>query len=1179
MGKGAQSIIRHSCILLVLVALLACYNASWAGVAAYQLDGGTTLPAPVSYWLSGDATSVTIDIIDAVTSAVSYTFPVLTGADATKGFHSGAVTWSGEANGGGLVTPGNYKIRATVISDMSGTDLKPIWEKPTLDSDGWRVYGIAMNRNPDSHFYGRVYVGNFNALGHSKAVHEFNPDGSEIGPLPLPDPGYGANGPWGLCVDADDHVYVSNRSNADPGGTAGPAVWQYYREGSQWVCGPRINQGLSYQRYLDCNYASGAALKLLVTYQEGTVVRIYTGVGDWPTAYAKSADYSIADLPMQSAIDAGGAVYVAGYNSPSPLVGALTQWNYSSRTLVGRNANLTQATGLSITIDDATMWMARPGMCLWAGQEQSQFYKFPKSMAMTIAPDDANLHKFGWASAYNIPTVRTYPRFISVDGQSNLAIASVDLSLTSWGSVFGLYAEPTGPNASEVRVGRNTIVKGINPTISGVITEGISGKPAAGVTVRATKGGYFREAVTDADGAYLIEVMPNTGYTIAPVTNIYENTLPTEYNLQSNWPSTPGATDWPITADAISGPTTVNGRVWPLAVTQATYDWAVPVYRAGGRTVCVTGTILRQAADSTVTPNQQGYNGYYFLADMLGASGHDTEQAVKVKVFLKGSECRKGDKVVVIGTFDPPAGYNQGVITPTSAPTVLSSGNAFPEPRDATSLTYATLYHNLIGGWYVMNNMTITRVGTGGDFYVQVPTSSTNPTPIEFRIDIDSISTTGVTRPTVGQVIDIYGVLDELAPASNTSRALRPGEPGDAGPQGLVSEVAAAKIKANGADVAMAGAQVTAVAGGGVPTDIAYIEQPNRTAALRVHAPNLASDIGPGDLVMIQGRMFTTAQGERFIEAVKFSRIAVGASARPVDAVGMGNSAAISGMALGMFIKTWGKVGTVGADSFTISDGSPTPIKVMCGSLAKPDAGRVVRVRGIMSKDTSGPVLYMKNERVDWQYGEEAYQPIPFPGAYKYPRDFLVVGPFADANSVPGADPQVARAYRLNHDFIYDATGDYDEQSMLYLRPSLGGSVGTKTWLRSQPTGDNANFAVVFPTGNTNCTFYAHLWLYSPTYATIGMRVGSCGCAKVIVNGYQVYATSTSVVRAESQGEDAVNYCSLNPGLNSVLLKVEHGTNNTPGIDIQFVDPAALGGPGWGKAVPLQGYGYLLDPL
>lgn len=1193
MRKSARRNIRHSYILLLLFVLLACNNPSWAGVAAYQLDGGTTLPAPISYWLSGDATSVTIDVIDAVTSAVIFTFPTITGANATRGFHSNVVTWDSEANGGGAAPPGSYKLRATVRSDMSGTDLKPLWESCSPDGDdsrGWVIYGIGMNNNPNSPFYGRVYVGNYQPPVDPtrKAVWEFNPDGTEIGKLPLPPGGappwpyggFGPSGPWGLCVDADDHVYVSNRSYASSGG-AGPAVWRYHWDGSQWICSPKIG-GLQSDRYLGCNFASGSALRLVDTYfpsnGSGVISRMYPGFGDPPATFSSSGDKTTGDCFMQPAIDASGTVFVAGINWPN-LIGCLTQWDLSGNPVndpnnpgpvKNRNAELTQATGLAITTDDTTLWMARQAaQAAYADIETSPFYKFPKSMAMTITRDNiTNLKKYGWGTIYNHATTHQYPRFIAVDGQSNLAVAGVDSAITNPGSVFGLYAEPTGSNTSEVRVGRNIIVKeNFASAVTGTITEGSSGRLAAGVTVRATKGDYYREAVTNAAGVYLIDVLPDTGYTVAPVTNIYGNTLPIEYNLQSDWPSDPGATDWPQIANTTpGGTTTVNGRVWPLAVTQATYDWAAALYRSGGRTVCVTGTVLRQAADSTVTPNQKGYNGYYFVADMLGAPTHDTQQAVKVKVFLKGSECKKGDKVVVVGTFDPPPNYNQGVITPTSAPTVLSSGNLFPEPQDATNLTSRTLDTNLIGGWYVMWNKTVSRVGTSGEFYVEVPYSSIDPTLVEFRIDMDTMATTGIGYPTVGQGIDIYGVLDELAP-SNGLRALRPGAPGDAGLQGLVADIAGAKAKSDGADVALASAQVTAIAGGGVPADTAYIEQPNRIAGLRVHVPGLGSDIGPGDLVVIQGQMGTTADGERFIEATKFTRILGAASARPVDPIGMNNRDAASDKARGMLVKTWGVVGTVNPDSFVISDGSPAPIKVLCGSLAKPDSGRLVRVRGITSVDPFGIVLYMRNEQVDWQYGEETYQPIPFPGAYKYPRDFLVAGPFADANSVD-------QSYRLDHDFIYDATGGSSAEWSVM--PSLGGSVGTKTWLRSQATGDNANFAAVFPTGNTNCTFYAHIWLYSPEERSIGVRVGSCDSAKVFMNGTQVYATSPLAVRAEMQGQDPVYNCSVFPGFNSVLLKVEHGTTNTPGIDIQFVDSDVMGGPGWGNAIPLQGYGYLL---
>ncbi len=709
--------------------------------------------------------------------------------------------------------------------------------------------------------------------------------------------------------------------------------------------------------------------------------------------------------------------------------------------------------------------------------------------------------------------------------------------------------------------------------ITGTVTEGVTGLPAVGVTVRATSGGFYREDVTDENGIYTIDATPGGGYTVAPVTNSYGNTIPAEYNLQSDWPSVPGTSDWPKYASVtLGGYLTASGRVWPLAVTQATYDWNTHTYRAGSRTVCVMGTVLRQAGDSTVTPNQKGYDGYYWLTDMLGGSDHDTQQAVKVKVFDHGAECERGDKIVVVGTFNPPANYTQGVVTPTSAPAVLSHNNPLPAPRDATSFTSTALYSNLIGGWYVLKNKTVTRVGVSEEFYVQVP--DTPPTS-EFRIDMDSIATTGVVYPTVGQTFDIYGILDEMAPW-NSLRAIRPGEPGDAGLQGLVAGIPAAKTVSDNADVGLLRAHVTAVAGGGVPAGIAYIEEPNRTCGLRIHCSNLPADAGPGDLVSVQGEMATTAQGERYIEAAVFTRTTLDASVRPIDAIGMSNRDASQSNALGLFIKTWGRVIERGAGYFTITDGSPTPIKVFCGSLTRPNQDRVVRVRGIVSRDASGPILLMRNEQVDWAYGEADYQPLPFGGAYKYPRDFLVLGPFADADSVPG-DPLLAQTYRLDHDFIHDASkGDFDESTVSGSTSSRGRLVGSYTWQRSQPAGDNASFTAIFTAGNTYCTFYAHLWVYSPIQQDAAIRVGSDDSIKVFVNGVEVWRNIVYGGRPETQGQDLIPTVTLNEGFNSVLLKVEQGTG-AAAVDCQFVPISTPGVPGWGQATPLTGLGYLLS--
>jgi|GEM_PF-1858564 len=1323
MSKDVEANTRLMFVSLMLIlGLLACGSACWAGVAAYQLDAGTSCPAHVSYWLSGDATSVTIDIIDANTGAVAYTFPTITGANASKGFHSDVVTWNGQANGGGDVAPGAYKIRATVVAPGTGsntTKMAPIWESVsgTGASNGWRIYGIAMNNNPDSPFYGRIYVGNFqNDDGRTKAIWELNPDGTVIGTLP--DVGFVGSGPWGLCVDWDGDVYVSNRT--DPTG-----IWRYHWNGTAWVASPKI-LGTTNDRYLGCSMESGANLKLIDTFYQTiaspATIRLYAGTGDPPASFAKAGgDKSGSDCFMQPAIDTDGTVYVAGINQSAstvtPDIGALTKWDMSGNPL-GRNANMTQATGCCLTPDGQTLWLARPiGLTAGASnygdpndtspgaQADKCIYKLPKAEAMTAVAyptPSANLRKYGLQTAYSGGGMKM-PRFIAADGSSNLAVATADSDIASRGFFFGLYKEPTGATpTTEVRIGRNVINwsndsspefiggsmdpspvecggtldvsvtakdadsipsgendiqrcaiycpnlglglpgdpgtavnmtyvsgpdaqkqntyaltvavpqsaptgeltadiyiydvhGGIQPAhgtltvtvnggyITGVITEGLTGRPAAGVTVRATKGDYYREDTTDSHGTYTINITPDYGYTVAPVTNSYANTYPSEYNLQSDWPNTPGTTDWPRYTDCTVGQTsTANGRVWPMAVTQVTYDWTAHAYRAGGRTVCVTGTVLRQAGDSTVTPKQLGYNGYYFITDTLGGPSHNTQQAVKVRVYATGSECKKGDKVVVFGSFNPPANYSQGVVTPTSAPVVLSHNNVLPAPREANSLTSATLYGNVIGGYYVLKNKTVTRVGTSEEFYVQVPDAA--PTS-EFRIDMDNIATTGIAYPTVGQVFDIYGVLDEMD-VWNRLRAIRPGELGDAGLPGLVSDIAAAKAKPDNTDVGLINAQVTAVAGGGVPAGTAYIEQPNRTSALRIHFANMPADVGAGDLILVQGKMATSAQGERRIEAVLFRRVGADASVRPIDAIGMNNRDAQQANALGLYIKTWGKVTDVGADYFTITDGSPVSIKVMCGGLAKPDADRVVRVRGVVSRDSSGPLLLMRNEQVEWAYSDAAYQPLPFPGAFKYPRDFLVLGPFADAGSAPNPnDPIPSQTYRLDHDFICDATeGAFSEADISSLAPALGRSVGSYAWQRSQPVGDSASFTSVFPTGNTNCTFYAHLWVYSPIEQWAAMRVGSDDSVKVFVNGVEMwrnqvnnpYANPPTTGRAESQGADTVPYIMLNQGFNSVLLKVEQGVG-AAGVDCQFVSFFDPGLPGWGGATPLEGLGYLLN--
>jgi hypothetical protein len=442
---------------------------------------------------------------------------------------------------------------------------------------------------------------------------------------------------------------------------------------------------------------------------------------------------------------------------------------------------------------------------------------------------------------------------------------------------------------------------------------------------------------------------------------------------------------------------------------------------------------------------------------------------------------------------------------------------------------------------------------------------------------VDNVASTGITLPADGATVHVNGIL-----ANNDvwlADALFVAKPDDIYlVTDIVSSLAGARAKGVGESVGMVKALAT-VSDNASAAGCVYVEDPARTCGLRLHGtlPTGLGAIGTGDYCDFHGTVAETAQGEKYIECDVLQRsispetTTTTGCTSPIEAIGMNNRDACSAKALGLLVKTWGKVSAVGSDNFTMSDGSPNPIKVMCGSLPKPAVNDVVRVRGVMSKDASGPIMYMRNERVDWTTGDANFQPLPFPGAFGYARDFLVLGPFADANSTD-------ETYRLTEDFISDGTGGAVAESTIATAapPALGGTLAGKTWTRAYTDGDH----VVFTTGtDTYCTFYVHIWVYAPSQLDLAMRVGSDDCSKVIVTGYlgslEVYATTPVVGRSEAWGADPIGWVPLAEGWNSVLLKCENGTGPCA-MDIQFVDSGAMGDAGWGGAPKYNGLGYLL---
>ena len=350
-------------------------------------------------------------------------------------------------------------------------------------------------------------------------------------------------------------------------------------------------------------------------------------------------------------------------------------------------------------------------------------------------------------------------------------------------------------------------------------------------------------------------------------------------------------------------------------------------------------------------------------------------------------------------------------------------------------------------------------------------------------------------------------------------------------------------------------------------SNIAYIEEPDRSSGMRVDVSKWIGG-GPGDTVNITGYIGVTPQGEKYIYADQMSQVD---KRRPLDALGMNNKTAAEAMSQGLYVKLWGKVTASDDTSFTISDGSPVPIKVICGSLTKPGVGQKVRVRGIMSTDGTAPVLLMRDELVDWTTLDAEYQPLPFPGApfIKALRDYLIIGPFFDASVTPDSN-------LLDIDFISRATGGAKTEANI--KPKLGEALGTsgKSWTRNDGASDLIDLNVNFGATTEHAVAYAYVCIWSPTTQLVDIPVGSDDWFTIYVNGVKVGEFRDTQGRGIDYGSTNVANVTLQAGFNDVLIKVVNG-GEAFGFVTQFAEPGTWTAPGIGNCVPKTGLGYLLQ--
>ncbi len=189
-GRGLISMRRtrlsawNACFGLtaILSALVCCDQAVYADVYAADLNASegwnfdTMGPMLLFYRLNEPATEVTIEVFRQSDPAT--TIKTISGTT-SRGLNS--VTWDGTVNEGGpTVYADDYRFRVIVIDNVGHSSWTNITPKDGVYEAGSAQYaapqGIAVNRDIDSEYFGRIYV-----LNSEHSVPSTNPGATAVG--------------------------------------------------------------------------------------------------------------------------------------------------------------------------------------------------------------------------------------------------------------------------------------------------------------------------------------------------------------------------------------------------------------------------------------------------------------------------------------------------------------------------------------------------------------------------------------------------------------------------------------------------------------------------------------------------------------------------------------------------------------------------------------------------------------------------------------------------------------------------------------------------------------------------------------------------------------------------------------------------------------------------------------
>jgi len=135
------------------------------------------------------------------------------------------------------------------------------------------------------------------------------------------------------------------------------------------------------------------------------------------------------------------------------------------------------------------------------------------------------------------------------------------------------------------------------------------------------------------------------------------------------------------------------------------------------------------------------------------------------------------------------------------------------------------------------------------------------------------------------------------------------------------------------------------------PNQFFYIEDPDRSAGIRVTVPPGMGAPNAGEIVNVYG-LVQTVGGEKQITAASMVHVTTGGTVP--GALGMSNRTTSTTLPVGLRVSVWGTVGDIVDGYFYLDDGSGTNLKVYTPSSYTPVTGDYVTVVGILGSELAG---------------------------------------------------------------------------------------------------------------------------------------------------------------------------------------------------------------------------------